>query len=130
MGVDEEFVDADVDQVVETKGDQWLLEDRHERFRQFVGQRPKSGAQSRAEDECLFDCGHGVKNSACPRKSFGAEAFHNGRTSAFSWCRSWSRSPLSLFGFCSHEQRRPRLETSAGTSCSFLSCQSLSLRNA
>ena len=58
MGVDENLLDADVDQMIERKGDQRFLENRDEWFRQFFGKRSQSGSEPGAEDECLCDLCH------------------------------------------------------------------------
>ena len=46
MGIDDERVHARVNQVIERKGDEWFLKNWHERFRQIIGQRAQTRAQS------------------------------------------------------------------------------------
>ena len=59
MGVDHEVVHAERAQVIKGKGDERLVEDRHQRLRPFRGERAQSRAQAGAEDECRPDlCAH------------------------------------------------------------------------
>jgi len=46
VGIDDERVHARVNQVIERKGDEWFLKNWHERFRQIIGQRAQTRAQS------------------------------------------------------------------------------------
>ena len=57
VSVHHELFDLEVgNQVVESKTDQWLVPDRHQRFRQRLRERLQPGAQPRAENKCLT-CG-------------------------------------------------------------------------
>src|SRR5438132_9427627 len=97
MGVDEELLNSDVDRVIESKSDERLLKDRHQRFWQIVRERPKSYSKSGAEDECLFDPAHRARKAGCLRKPSGAAAPRNGRTSVRLFSNSWSlRQSLSF----------------------------------
>src|SRR5437588_85094 len=91
MGVDENFFDPEVDQVVERERDQRLLKDWDERLWQFFGERPKSRTEPGAEDECLFDHGHGAKTREWARKQSGAGVFRNGKTLDSFFSKCWSR---------------------------------------
>src|SRR5207237_4201823 len=70
--VDDERLHADVDQMVDGKADERLLENRNERLRQIIRERSQTRAESRTEDECLCNQRHRANNSACRNKLFGA----------------------------------------------------------
>ena len=76
--------------MVERERDERLLKNRHQRFGQLLGQRAKSGSESGAQDECLFDLKHGVKNSGWRKKLFGAVVSRSGEISDFSSSRFFS----------------------------------------
>src|SRR5881397_3344026 len=59
MRVDNEILQASRDQVVERKRNQWFVENRHERLRQVISQRPQTHAETGAEDKGLaYSCVH------------------------------------------------------------------------
>src|SRR5215475_2746840 len=101
VGVYKNLVDAEVDQMIERESDERLLTNWDKRLGQFFREGAKSRAETGAEDECLFDPGHGVTNSEWQRKRSGAAAFRSGKTSASSLSRLCSRSQSSQFLPCS-----------------------------
>ena len=56
--VDEKFLHAGIDQVIEGKSDERLLKDRHQRFWQVIGEGPQARAESGAEDKGLRNSFH------------------------------------------------------------------------
>src|SRR2546421_10327299 len=112
--------------MIEREGDERLLENRNERFRQFIRERSKPRAESGAEDECLFDLRHRVTNSEWRRKQSGAAAFRSGKTSASLFSNFWAPPRSSSFPFSCSAARRPKSKSLPRPSCFSLRCQSLS----
>jgi membrane protein YdbS with pleckstrin-like domain len=55
MRIDDETLNAGGDQMIKRKGDQWLLKNRHQRFWQFISQRPQTRSQSGGKNKSLRD---------------------------------------------------------------------------
>ena len=57
--VDDKFFDAGGNEVVERKSDERLVEDRHERLRARVGERPQTRSQPGSKNKCRSDRARG-----------------------------------------------------------------------
>jgi hypothetical protein len=55
MGVYDEAIDADFDEMIHRIGEEGMSSDLQERLRAFLSQRPKSCSQSGTEDEGGFE---------------------------------------------------------------------------
>lgn len=67
VGVDDEFAQAGLEQVVERECDERSMEDRDERLGETVRQRPEPCAKARAQNKCLVHAGE-LRSDVAARK--------------------------------------------------------------
>jgi membrane protein YdbS with pleckstrin-like domain len=53
MRIDDETLNAGGNQMIKRKGNEWLLKNRHQRFWQFISQRPQTRSQSGGKNKSL-----------------------------------------------------------------------------
>src|SRR4030043_925384 len=111
MGVHDEAIDTDFDEVIHCIGEEGMSSDLQERLRAFLSQRPKSCSQSGAQNEgCLesssLHCSH-LYMSFSKRTPFHHSIipfFHHSK----SLCLLFSELRINLYETCYEETRNGR----------------------